>query len=127
MIYSKAAKLLNINSLVCLRPTTFWKKLTLTASLLLKQHFLKILAPIGYCYAEKTINFCIPIPFVSPFHSTNTYIKESFLLAAITTFINSWRINQFKVQTLNFVDFFVFILLNLFSILKNLSILTIMN
>ena len=31
-----------------------------------------------------------------------------------------WRINQFKVQTLNFVDCFVFILLILFSMLKNL-------
>ena len=69
---------------------------------------------------RKTINFCLPIPLVSPFHRTNTYIKESFPLAAITASINSWRINQFKEQTLNFVDFFVFILLILFSMLKNL-------
>ena len=59
-------------------------------------------------------------PLVSLFNRTNTYIKESFPLAAITTSINSWRINQFKEQTLNFVDFFVFILLILFSMLKNL-------
>ena len=50
----------------------------------------------------------------------NIYIKESSLLPTITTSINSWRINQFKVQTLNFLDFFVFILLILFSMLKNL-------
>ena len=69
---------------------------------------------------RKNNQLCLPIPLVSPFHRTNTYIKESFPLAAITTSINSWRINQFKEQTLNFVDFFVFILLILFSMLKNL-------
>ena len=69
---------------------------------------------------RKNNQICLPIPLVSPFHRTNTYIKESFPLAAITTSINSWRINQFKEQTLNFVDSFVFILLSLFSMLKNL-------
>ena len=60
---------------------------------------------------RKTINFHLPIPLVSPFHRTNIYIKESSLLPTITTSINSWRINQFKGQTLNFVEFFVFLLL----------------
>ena len=84
-----------------------------------RNSFLIVNAATGYYYAEKTINFCLPIPLVSPFHRTNTYIKELFPLAAITTSINSWRINQFKEQTRNFVDFFVFILL-IFSMLKNL-------
>ena len=98
----------------------FPEKWTETASLLLMQQLLKILAYTGYCYEEKTIKFYLPIPLVSPFHRTNIYIKESSLLPTITTSINSWRINQFKVQTLKFADFFVFILLILFSKLENL-------
>ena len=97
----------------------FPEKMNRKSSLFLMQQLLKILAPTGYFYAV-TINFCLPITLFGPFHRTNTYIKESFLLATITISINSWRINQFKVQTLNFVDCFVFILLIVFIMLKNL-------
>ena len=70
------------------------------------QQLLNVLAPTGYCYAEKPINFCLPIPLVSPFHRTNIYTKESFVLPTITTSIISWRINQLKMQTQKFCGLF---------------------
>ena len=110
--------------MACLQPTIFPKKLSEKDSLLLIKQLLKVLLLTVHWYAEKTINFCLPIPLVSPSHHRNTYIKRSFLLAATTTSFNSWRINQIKVQILSF---FVFILLILLSMFKNLNKLAIMN
>ena len=66
------------------------------------QQLLKILAPTGYFYAERTINFCLPIPLVGPFHRTNTYIKEWFLSTPISNNHNIYQLleNQ-PIQSAN--------------------------